>query len=138
MLLLCGGECSGGVDVFDIMVVLVLELNEEEDARRMHSQVRKLFLKGLVWEEKVKWGRYLPCLSLLPTSLSPWWKTLSFGKEFVLITVTGFDYHTFYVLLDCFDITYEEITIFGKYEYSLRKARNKRGRKTGMSAEDCL
>eukprot|EP00957_Ditylum_brightwellii_P110794 8450426-Ditylum_brightwellii.AAC.1 len=56
--------------------------------KERYRQDRKLFLKGLVWEEKVKRRRYLPHLSLLPVTLSPWQKMLSSGKEFALITMT--------------------------------------------------
>eukprot|EP00957_Ditylum_brightwellii_P146107 11124432-Ditylum_brightwellii.AAC.1 len=69
MVFLYGGEFGGCVDAFDMVVVLVLEKKKEEDMRRVHIQVRKLFLKGLVWEEK---------------------KMLSFREESVLINVTVF------------------------------------------------
>eukprot|EP00957_Ditylum_brightwellii_P167105 12720898-Ditylum_brightwellii.AAC.1 len=69
MLLLWGGECgSGGVNELDIVVVLVSEKKKEEDTKRVHSWVRKLFLKGFVWEEKM----------------------LSSGKESTLITIAVF------------------------------------------------
>eukprot|EP00957_Ditylum_brightwellii_P104359 7948320-Ditylum_brightwellii.AAC.1 len=57
LLLLCGGRCGGGINAFDITVVLVSEKKKEEDARRAHSHFKKLFHEQLVWEEKAKWMR---------------------------------------------------------------------------------
>eukprot|EP00957_Ditylum_brightwellii_P184707 14068066-Ditylum_brightwellii.AAC.1 len=88
MLLLCGDEYGGGVDVFKIAVLLILEKKKEEDASRVHSWEKKLFLKGLVWEEKVKRRKYLHCPLLLPVTLSSWRKMLLSGKETALITMT--------------------------------------------------
>eukprot|EP00957_Ditylum_brightwellii_P023166 1748098-Ditylum_brightwellii.AAC.1 len=57
LLLLCGGECGGDVDEFNIAVVFISEKKKEEDARRVHSCIRKQFYNQLVWEEKAKWMR---------------------------------------------------------------------------------
>eukprot|EP00957_Ditylum_brightwellii_P072248 5491992-Ditylum_brightwellii.AAC.1 len=54
LLLLCGGEGNGNFDEFDIVMVFVLEKKKEEDAKRVHSHLKKLFYQQLHWKEKAK------------------------------------------------------------------------------------
>eukprot|EP00957_Ditylum_brightwellii_P006643 504248-Ditylum_brightwellii.AAC.1 len=80
----------------DVMMAIVSGQKKEE-AKQVHSWVRKLFYRQLHGGDKAKQMKYIALPSLVPIKYSPWQKLFYSGDECALITVTGFDYQTFYI-----------------------------------------
>eukprot|EP00957_Ditylum_brightwellii_P181483 13824291-Ditylum_brightwellii.AAC.1 len=89
----------------------------------------KLFYRQLHGGDRAKQMKYIARPSLVPIKYSPWQKLFYSGDEWALITVTGFDYRTFYILHDWCQIMYGCFTMFGKNDYSVREVTNRRGQK---------
>eukprot|EP00957_Ditylum_brightwellii_P057007 4320179-Ditylum_brightwellii.AAC.1 len=75
----------------DVMMAIVSERKKEE-AKRVHSWVRKLFYRQLHGGDRAKRMKYIARPSPVPIKYSLWQKLFYSGDECALITVTGFDY----------------------------------------------
>eukprot|EP00957_Ditylum_brightwellii_P009567 721415-Ditylum_brightwellii.AAC.1 len=102
----------------DMMMAIISEKKKEE-AKQVHSPVRKLFYRQLHGGDKTKQMRYIACPSLVPIKYSSRQKLFYSGDECALIAVTSFNYWTFYILHNWFKIMYGCFTMFGKNNYSV-------------------
>eukprot|EP00957_Ditylum_brightwellii_P031922 2420708-Ditylum_brightwellii.AAC.1 len=99
LLVLGGCDSDGWFDEMDVMMAIISEKKKEE-AKQVHSHVRKLFYRQLHGGDKKKRMRYIVHPSLVPIKYSPWRKLFYSVDECVLITVTSLNYRPFYILHD--------------------------------------
>eukprot|EP00957_Ditylum_brightwellii_P061642 4677194-Ditylum_brightwellii.AAC.1 len=121
--LLCGGFDFGGLDDMELSVFIMWMREKKNEERRVHSHLRKHFFH-LISEEEIK--EEDEC------------KLLYSGIETSFITATGFDTQAFHLLHEKIECLYMEYTMFGQYDYTIKKVEKGRGQKRAITSENCL
>lgn len=117
----------------------VLEEEENNENRFIHSRYKKRFYKALsLAQKRIRYNR-MPRIALLPPSQSAWRKIYESGSDQALITLTGFDYDTFEWLHSKFEPYFNNYSPFIKNQSHIVPIPNPgRGRKRLISSRDCL
>ena len=137
------------IDDFDFMVLLVYLIHrrakQKNSTRSIHSRYQKKYLKQLRSLQRRLRQRRIPRASLLDPRQSAWCTLLESGNDQALITLTGFDFHSFRWLSERFSTLYTTHSPFVDPDGRIvplgannPRQTNLGGRPRLLSSDDCL
>jgi DDE superfamily endonuclease len=123
----------------NLTLIVLYFLMKKKQNRLIHSRYRKLYLSRLsAFEKKIR-QRRIPRVALLDPAHSAWSRLVESRDDQAMITLTGFDFNSFFWLLAKFQPLYDNNSPFLAEDGSIIPIGERgRGRPRIVTAVDCL